>query len=59
MENKNGPHKNPDDNPGKEDSLKRGEEAIKMHKEVVNKGKPKEQQDKEEEKDAEQWHNEG
>lgn len=43
----------------KENLLKRGEEAIKIHHEIVDKGKPKEQQNKEEEKDAEKWHSEG
>lgn len=43
----------------KQEPLEKGQEAIKAHRDIVEKGKPEQQKDKEEEKDAEKWHNEG
>ena len=42
-----------------EDSLRRGQKAIETQKDLHNKGKTEEQKNKDEEKDAAQWHNEG
>jgi len=47
------------ENKTNDDPVKRGKEAIKMHKDLFDKEKKPEEKDEEEEKDAEKWHNEG
>jgi hypothetical protein len=42
-----------------EESLQRGQKAIETQKDLHNKGKTKEEKNKDEENDAAQWHNEG
>ena len=42
-----------------EESLQRGQKAIETQKDLHNKGKTKEEKNKDEEDDAAQWHNEG
>ena len=45
--------------PAKQDNLQKGQEAIETEKKLFNKHKPEEQKEKDEEKDAETWRNEG
>ncbi len=40
-------------------SKSRGEDAIKAHEKIFNKNKPEDKKTKDQEKDAEQWRNEG